>query len=343
MGESSRDTLDKKARVFAIVNHAAARARGAWPRVRDALTRADVEFDAHESLKPGETEEKTRAALVEGYGTIAVVGGDGTLSAAAAGYFEPLARLSMEETPRAVSPDAALAIVPAGTGDDFARGLAGGRRLPLEAWAERLIRHCQNMKATTRTAAETTTRTVDVVHGSADGGARRFVCVNAATLGVGAEVARRVASQGSAVRRLSGEARFAWAAVQSLAAWRVRRACVHVDGAAWVEGELNLVVVANGPTAGGGMNFAPAASAADGLLDVLTVCGISRAGLLRELARVRTGRHLNNTKVKLTRATRVRVETADASAALAIEADGDVRGHTPAEFRLMAGALRVVC
>ena len=187
-----------------------------------------------------------------------------------------------------------------------------------------------------------TTRRVDVLLGSASGGAQRFLCLNAATLGLGAEVAGRVASQGAWVRRLPGEARFAWAAVQSLAAWRSQRARVVVDGEAWVECDLNLVAVANGPSAGGGMNFAPGASAADGLLDVVTVCGISRAGLVRELARVRTGGHLANPKVRLTRGARVRVETLGEPDSLAIEADGDVRGRTPAEFRVMPAALRVV-
>src|SRR5205085_5712852 len=187
-----------------------------------------------------------------------------------------------------------------------------------------------------------TTRRVDVLLGSARGGARRFLCLNAATLGLGAEVAGRVAAQGAWVRRLPGEARFAWAAVQSLAAWRRVRARVFVDGEAWVECELNLVAVANGPSAGGGMNFAPGASVADGLLDVVTVCRLSRARLVRELARVRTGGHLANPKVKLTRGARVRVETFDASDSLAVEADGDMRGRTPAEFVVMPAALRVI-
>jgi diacylglycerol kinase (ATP) len=90
------------------------------------------------------------------------------------------------------------------------------------------------------------------------------------------------------------------------------------------------------------MNFSPGASLTDGLLDVLTVCGLSRARLVRELARVHSGGHLANPGVKLTRGTRVRVETLDASDALGVEADGDPRGHTPAEFRVLPSALRVV-
>jgi len=323
-------------RLLVIVNHAAARARRAWPRVRAYLEEERIRFDAHESARPGETEGRTRAALAEGFETVAVVGGDGTLSAAASGYFESCAGLAADERPRAVNPSAALAVLPAGTGDDFARGLAGGRREPLEAWLARLARHCRGSR--TESA-----RSVDVLSGSADGGARRFVCLNAATLGIGAEVAGRVAAQGERLRWLSGEVRFAWAAVQSLAAWRNRRVRVRVDGGVWAECRTNLIAVINGTYAGGGMNFSPEASLTDGLLDVLTVCDISRAGLVRELARVHRGGHLANPKVRLARGTRVRVETFDPADSLGVEADGDVRGRTPAEFRVLPAALRVVC
>ncbi|MDT5158814.1 MAG: diacylglycerol kinase [Acidobacteriota bacterium] len=367
------------ARLFVIINNAAARARAAWPRVREALAGEGVGFEAHESLRPGETEERTRAGLARGFETIAVVGGDGTLSAAAGGYFEPCEGLHEGEAPRAVNASAALALLPAGTGDDFARGLTGGRREPLEAWLARLVRHCRRdidnvsdetdvsnatdvsdatnvsdesdvsfksaagfqRSATTRDQSETT-RGVDVLLGSVDGGARRFVCLNAATLGIGAEVAGRVASQGPNLRRLPGEARFALAAVRSLAAWRNRRVRVSVDGRVWEECATNLIAIANGTYAGGGMNFSPEASLTDGLLDVLTVCRLSRAELIRELTRVHRGGHINNPKVKLTRGTHVRVDTVDDADSLGIEADGDPRGHTPADFRVLPAALRVV-
>lgn len=323
--------------LFVVVNHTAARARGAWPRVRDALTRAGVRVEAHESTRPGETEERTRAALEHGFETVAAVGGDGTLSAAASGFFEQCEGLPEGSLPRAVNPSASLALLPAGTGDDFARGLSGGRREPLETWVARLVGHCRRDAV----SAETLKR-VDVLLGSVDGGARRFICLNAATLGIGAEVSARVAAQGRTVRRLPGEARFALAALPRLAAWRARRVRVTVDGRVWEECGTNLLAVVNGTYAGGGMNFSPGATLDDGLLDVLAVCDISRPALLRELSRIHTGGHLHNPHVKLTRATHVRVETLDPADSLGVEADGDVRGHTPAEFRVMPAALNVV-
>ena len=340
--------MSEKASLFVVINHTAARAREAWPRVRAELERARVRFEAHEAMHEGETEEHTRAAFAGGFETVAAVGGDGTLSAAASGYFEPCAGLSEGESPRAVNSSAALAIIPAGTGDDFARGLAGGRRAPLEDWVARLVKRCrrdaferEDEGAAYLHRLETTLQ-VDVMLCSLEEGARRFVCLNAATLGIGAEVVTKVAAQGATARRLPGEARFALAAVPRLVAWRNRRVRIHVDGRVWRECGTNLIAVVNGAYAGGGMNFSPQASLTDGLLDVLAVCDISRPALVRELARIHSGGHLNNPKVKLTRARHVRVETLDARQTLGVEADGDPRGHTPADFRVMPAAMRVV-
>lgn len=320
-------------RLLVIVNNAAARARRALPVVSGALSLARVPFDVCEPGGRDGTEACARAALLEGYETVAAVGGDGTLSAAAAGFFEGCDGRGADELPRPVNPSAALAILPAGTGDDFARGLTNGRREPLDAWAGRLVRYARG---------ETSARAVDLLLGSASGGARRFVCLNAATLGIGAEVATRVAAQSPALRRLPGEARFALAALAALAAWRDRRARLSIDGGPWRECRTNIMAVVNGTHAGGGMNFSPDAKMDDGLLDVLTACGLTFPQILRELPRIHSGGHVNNPRVTVEKGSRVLIETIDEKDALGIEADGDVRGTTPAEFRVMPSSLRVV-
>lgn len=341
--------MSDKAGLLVVVNNSAARARRAWPVVREALERAGVGFDAGwmgagvgRSASPAETEERVREGLRAGYATVAVVGGDGTLSAAASGFFERGEGLKEGDVPRAVNAEAALAVLPAGTGDDFARGLTEGRREPVERWIERLVRHCRrSVDEKSAVGNEVrTTRAADVLWSSADGGARRFVCLNASSLGVGAEVTARVAAQGQSLRLLPGEARFALAAVRPIAGWRNRRARVAFDGAGWEELRTNFVVVCNGAYAGGGMNFAPSARTDDGLLDVVVVSDISRAGVVREMSRIHRGGHVANPKVRIRRAARVRVESLDDE--LMIEADGDFRGRTPAEFVVMAAALRVV-
>src|SRR6185295_11365710 len=202
---------------------------------------AGLQFDFYETTRPGDATIRTRKALREGVITVAVVGGDGTLSEAAEGFFEFNKRL--EEVPTQIKSDARLAILPAGTGDDFARSQMGQRE-PLRKWIDILVSHCQ-------TPTETKMRPVDVLYGLCNEYQTPFICLNASTMGIGGETAGRVATQGNFLRRFSGEARFAAAALAALAGWRERRVRVSVDDSEVIEGNMNLVGVANALYAGG--------------------------------------------------------------------------------------------
>jgi diacylglycerol kinase (ATP) len=323
-------------RTLFIINPASARARRAWPKIKASLTGNRIRFDAHETTHAGDATKQTRAALLEGYNVVAIVGGDGTLSEAAAGFFEfdEDENHAASHPPSEIKRDAALAIFPAGTGDDFARGLAG-RRESLETWLETFIAYCR--RGDVRGA-----RAVDVIHGRVSDGERGFICLNVATIGLGAEVASRVASQGNVLKRLPGEARFVSAAFGALVAWRERKVRIVVDENEVIEGRTNLLAVANGIYAGGGMMFAPNAQTDDGLLDLVLTHNLTRPTILKELPRIRRGEHLANPKVRVVKARHVRVETDTAKDALLVEADGNVRGYTPAEFRIMPEAIRII-
>ncbi|CAN5749790.1 diacylglycerol kinase family lipid kinase [soil metagenome] len=319
-------------RTLILINKAAARARRAWPIVLKHLEAAGTHFDFYETTRPGDAALRTRAALGAGMTTIAIVGGDGTLSEAAEGFFDLGNQLECPPAP--VNRQAALAILPAGTGDDFARGLMG-HRAPLEQWTTLLISHCQKQN-------EQGTRLVDVIYGACDSYPSRFICLNASTMGIGGETASRVAAQGGFMRRFSGEVRFAAAAIGALGAWRERPVRVLVDNSVVIVGRMNLVAVGNGPYAGGGMMLSPRAQVDDGKLDVVTASGLTRAAVIRELPRIHSGGHVRNTKVRVTQGTTVRVETFKPEDGMLIEADGNLRGRTPVESCIMPGALRIV-
>jgi diacylglycerol kinase (ATP) len=88
--------------------------------------------------------------------------------------------------------------------------------------------------------------------------------------------------------------------------------------------------------------FAPDARNDDGLIDLVLTRELKRTTLLREMPRIRRGAHVANPRVRIIKARHVRVETETPQDALLLEADGNVRGLTPAEFRIMPRALRVV-
>ncbi len=161
-------------------------------------------------------------------------------------------------------------------------------------------------------------------------------------MGIGGETAGRVAAQGKFMRNFSGEFRFVFAAVGALAAWRERRVRITVDGETAMDGPMNLVAVANGLYAGGGMMLSPWANIDDGKLDVITASGLNRANVVTELSRIHTGGHVRNSKVAIAQGTMVNIETFLVQDAMPLEADGNVRGVTPVQFQLLPGALKFI-
>ena len=317
-------------RILIIINPSAAKARQAWPTIQQQLDAAGLEYQAYETTSAGDATRHVRAALISGIESVVVVGGDGTLSEAAEGFFQFNDNLDIPPAP--VNPSATLAILPAGTGDDFARGLHRGRA-PLQKWIDVLVSHHRG---------ERSARTIDVLYGRCNGFEKPFICLNASTMGIGGETAGRVAAQGNFMRNFSGEFRFVFAAVGALAVWRERRVRVRVDGRVVTDGPMNLAGVANGLYAGGGMMLSPEACVDDGKLDVITASGLTRANVVTELSRIHTGGHVKNPKVTITQGSIVSIETFLVQDAMPLEADGNVRGMTPVQFQVLPGALRFV-
>ena len=311
-----------------IINNAAAKARRVWPIIQKQLNDSGLDYEAYETKAAGDATTQTRSALKRGVETVAVVGGDGTLSEVAEGFFE--FHDLLEVPPTSINPNAKLAILPAGTGDDFARGLRGKRK-SLQSWIDTFL--SQN---------DEQIKQVDVLYGRCDGFEKPFICLNASTMGIGGETAGRVAAQGKFMRVFSGEFRFIMAAVGALAVWRERRVRVTVDGRTIADSSMNLIGVANGLYAGGGMMLSPGARIDDGQLDVVTASGLSRSNVVTELSRVHSGGHVKNPKVSVTQGEIVRIETFLVQDAMPIEADGNVRGVTPVQFQVLPRALRFV-
>jgi diacylglycerol kinase family enzyme len=322
--------------VFLVANPVAARNSAALPRVEAKLIKAGVPFTLFRTAQRGQAEERTRLALQDGYTTIAAVGGDGTFSEVARGFFEnATAANNRGVTPRPINREASLALLPAGTGNDFARGMLGFVA-PFDDWVTRLVEYSVSPRD------KKTTRGVDVLYASVSGGSKTFICINAATLGIGATVATRVSSHSSLVRLLPGRMRFAMAAIAALQSWKNRLVHITVDGESIGQIPTNLIAISNGSYVGGGMQIAPSARTDDGWLDIVAACGVSRLGAIREFTRIYRGGHFANPKALSKRGRQIVVEGVTSEDQLPIEGDGDVQGSTPATFSIIPGALGLV-
>ena len=272
------------------------------PRVAELLVAHGVEVDQHQTRSL----EDARVAACEAardVDAVAAMGGDGTVGACAAGL--------ADAGPGA---GAALAVIPAGGGNDAARSLGLPARDPLAAAA--LLTRLRRRPADLATVA-----------------GRGYL--NVAGAGFDSEV-NRVANQH--LGWAGNHPRYVGAVLAQLAVGRTNRFRLVLDGHAQdVTGWL--IAVANGPSYGGGMHVAPRASLADGLLDVIVIADIGKLEFLRTFPKVFSGRHIEHPAVAVHRAAKVEL---DADRPLHVYADGEPAGTLPATFGVRPAALTVL-
>ena len=214
--------------VAIIVNPAAGRgkARKLLPEIRDSFDR--VSKLVLETRSQGDEAPLARQALAQGATMIVTVGGDGTCSRVA----DAILRSQSE---------CALAVVPCGTGNDFAKMLG------VQHYAPRRVADLALRNDTTK---------IDV--GLAD----KHYFINSCGFGFDASVLE--ASQ--KVRFLTGDAVYIYSALLQLFSYR--GVDVSVTGAPGIErSRVLMVTVSNGRFLGGAFKVAPNASVLDGKLD----------------------------------------------------------------------------
>lgn len=236
------------------------------------------------------------------------IGGDGTLHVVA----NILAQAGLLG-------DVEVGLVPAGTGNDFARTLG----LPLD-----------DPTAAATIARDAPARPTDLMTLDLDG--RTVTAVNAAHAGIGAAAARNA----SAVKAVAGPAAYPLGALVAGFTERGWALEVSVDGAVVHPSEEPLLMVAlcNGATIGGGTPLAPDAVVDDGMLEVLVVTATgpaARAGFAGDL---RNGEHLARDDVRVLRGREVAIRGEDVDWNL----DGELSdGVAVAAARVRPGALRL--
>ena len=291
-------------RIALIVNPTSGKGAG---RVAGERVRAILRADGHEVVDASgrtleEGRERAEAAIDAGAETVAVVGGDGMVNLGV--------NLCAGRPLR-------LAVVAAGTGNDFATNLG----LPV-----------RDPDAAVRVISAGRTRRVDAgrVFG-ADGSVRWFGGV----LGAGFDAV--VTARAAKMSWPRGQMRYNLALLRELPVFRPIAYVVELDDQR-IETRAMLVAVANTTSFGGGMNVCPDADVADGLFDVLVLNKISIPEFLRVFPKVYSGRHIGHPAVEIHRSARVRLE----ASGIESQADGEVFAPLPLDVENVRGALEVV-
>ncbi|MEM8559114.1 MAG: diacylglycerol kinase family protein [Bacteroidota bacterium] len=284
----------------AAANGRAKRLRG---RLEATAQAAGMAYVVRETQAAGHATDLAREAAAEGYHVVAV-GGDGTVQEAAAGV---------------LGTEAALGVVPAGTGNDYARSLG----LPTK------------LDAAARLLPFLSPRATDIGRVSwtnADGSEHASLFTNA--LGTGFDA--YAASLAEHYKRLPGQAAYLAAIFKGLRTWSNPPVRIGISEAApaipagheaepsltsWFEGPFFLLSLGVGFSVGGGFRLTPDALPDDGLLDACLLRGITAGRAIQLLPRAMRGAHIGADEVTLTRLTSM---TLDSDTPLPVHADGEL-------------------
>ncbi len=240
-------------------------------------------IELQETGYAGEEEKLADQAIRRGVETLVAVGGDGTCARIGAAILRS-------------GKSCSLAVVPCGTGNDFAKSL-GVSDLAPDQIAELVARDQP--------------APIDV--GRVDDN----FFINSCGIGFVASVLEATQS----VRFLKGDAVYIYSALAQLFSYRGLTVFVGSDTPAAPQTML-MLTISNGRFLGGAFRIAPTASVIDGELDVGFVGDVSLIGRARIFARALRGTHLGLPSVKAERAKTMTLRFTDPPI---MELDGELR------------------
>jgi diacylglycerol kinase (ATP) len=291
-----------------FINPTAGRGRAGrrLPVIERLLRDNGVEPDVRPSTAMGDLEQQVRATIDAGAKRIIVAGGDGSVHEAVNGIMT-------------AQKDAALGIIPTGTGNDFAK--AAGITLDWQA-ATRLLAD--------RITADSPTRRIDV------GRMNERYFGNGAGIGFDAKVSRIARD----FKWPIGDLIYLVAVIRAMADGIITpNMKIVADNFSW-DGPLTLANISNGAWVGGMFHIAPMADQADGQLDLLIVAPVSGPRILRLLPKLMQGTHLDETEI-----THICVRSLRITAAAPVPShlDGEVQPlGTSFDIEILPGALRLI-
>jgi diacylglycerol kinase (ATP) len=231
--------LDHPRRIALVLNPSKAEADSVRRQIAAAVEEAGLpELTVYETTVEDPGQQMTRDAIADGADVVLAAGGDGTV------------RFVAEEL---AGTDAALGLIPLGTGNLLARNL----RLPID-----------NLEACINTAIHGARRDIDTIDlkvETTDGTTRRHTFLVIAGAGLDAEV---MGDTRDDLKVKAGWLAYGEAGMRHLPGHR-KEISISIDGGAPQRRKVRSVMIANCGELTAGMDFVPEARFDDGLLDVV--------------------------------------------------------------------------
>ena len=205
-----------------------------------------------------------------------------------------------------------LGVIPAGTGNDFARATGFNGKSVSEIFS--IISKSKPIK-------------IDLGKAVSAGGSKWFVQV----LSTGFDAI--VNSLANRMVWPRGKSKYTIATILILSRFKSIPYKFEIDGKA-IEQNAMLLVVANGESYGGGMRICPGASNSDGIFDILIVRPVTKIVLLTIFPKVFKGNHIPHPKIDVYKGKHVKISGPTVS-----YADGEFVSQLPIEVTNVPNAL----
>ncbi len=303
--------MGSKSHLKVIVNpYAGTGATGRkWPKIQEALSEAGLSFDFTRTEEKLHAVELAKEAALAEYKMVIAVGGDGTLNEVVNGLVES-----------GNAGNTALGIINTGTGCDFARYLGISRNIK---------ETCQNLVNPHIMMAD-----VGLVECRNEGQPVHKYFISTSSLGFDGEVTAFAMKR---PRIFNGVTPYFMGMLESLGTYQNKDIQLQLDDNT-ESIRMCSMVIANAGYYAAGAQVAPEADLNDGLFDVLIIGDINKFELLVTLPKAYLGTHVKDPKVRMEKASKIIIESADQ---IWIQADGELLGETPATFKILPSALSI--
>lgn len=269
--------------------------------ITDYMENTTIDYTIKISSKIGNVTELAAWGCEQNYSDIISVGGDGSLVEALNGM----------DLDKAIT----LGLIPAGTGNDFARMLGLSK----------------DYAACLEVIEAGAARPVDI--GEVNG--NRFI--NVCCCGIDGEI---ILDTDRIKHRIRGTSAYLISTLKALTTYRAKKVHIKIDDLE-LSRETIMVAVGNGRFIGGGMKVTPDAEIDDGLLDVCVVNKLSKPKLIALFPSIFKGEHIHiKPTVEMYKGKNIQITTIEDR--LLINADGNIVGTTPAEIKMTGKKLNML-
>ena len=284
-----------------------------WPFINEVLLQKGFSFDYVFTRRRFHAIILTRNYIIQGYRKIIVVGGDGTLNEVINGIFAQK---------KCASGDISIGMIPVGTGNDWARMFA----IPGDYSEAANIIMAQNVML--QDAGKVLFNIKNRLFN------RYFI--NIAGTGFDAIVAKKTNDLKD--KGKSGALLYFYNIFISLLYHRSSGVTITIDGNTFID-EIFSLNVGICKYSGGGMMQVPNADPTDGLFDITIIRKIGRFSVIWNLGRLYNGSIINHSKVRSMRGKTISI---NANTPVFLETDGESLGHTPFEFNILPGSIKII-